>query len=160
MPVSATTTFDDVTTPRRPSEGDMLNGAKTNVTPVVPPHMPAAEEYMQMARTIVALADMVPLAIIAIQFSAGTPSVHSFISVRSDLLLGDITLTDHGAGDTSVTLPAAKFPSSAMRPQVSLNAAVGTHRAPSAEPIANGARVRTTDGSGAATDIPFVLSLY
>jgi hypothetical protein len=68
-------------------------------------------------------------------------------------------LVDNGVGDVSVRLPAGLFPSANTRPSAHLNDATGGNRAPSAEPIANGARVRLQNSAGAA-DLDFTLELY
>lgn len=143
--------------PHRPGEVDILNGTKTNATPTVPPQNPAAEEYMQMARQIVALGRMVPLARISVSGGV-SPVVQQADTVRTDVAGPQITLNRTGAGVVEVTLPSNKFPSSSIRPVATVNGT--TPRQISSERITNGARVRTSDDTGTPVDADFTVELF
>jgi len=160
MSVSSTSTFEQ-TIPHRPGESDLLNGTKTNATPVVPPHMPAAEEFTQFARQLEQLAKMSPIIRISIAFSGSTPSINSVVCVRNDILSANFTVTDNGVGDTSITWPASTFPASNTQPMATLNGgAVGAHAAPDVVAISNGVRVRTFDVDTSAADVPFTVEVF
>ena len=157
MTVSTTPSFEQ-TPPHRPAESDILNGTKDNITPTVPPNFPAAEEYMQMARLLVATSRMVPL--IKVQITGGgTPLAVAVVSVREDVLVGDITVVLNGTGDVSVTLPTGKFPAFLINPTACV-ISTSSNRTITVEQIANGARVRTKDDTGTATNTSFVVDFY
>jgi hypothetical protein len=157
--VTSTLTFQQVP-PKRPGEADIINGTKTNVTATVPPHMPAAEEYMQIARLAAAFGRMIPLLRISLQYLAGVPSVHSFASVREDIVLGDFTVTDLGVGRTSIVWPAGKFPTANSRPMVSTNRGGAAVAVPDVVLIANGVEVYTADNANAAIDADVTVSVF
>lgn len=159
MTVSATSTFEQ-TPPLRPGESDVLTGVKSNGTPTVPTHIPSAEEFMQMARLLVAAMRMVPIARISVEFTAGTPAIQSFVSIRGDATAADFTLTDNGAGDTSITVAAGRYTAGNTKATASLNDAVGGNPAPSVESITNGVRVRTKNSLGVATDVAFTVEIF
>lgn len=146
--------------PKRPALSDVLNGDKVNYPPSasVDPDIPDAAEFNQSAKLHNAHGKMVPLARIAVTFSGGTPSVASCITVRSDVVAGDITLTDNGNGDTTITLPTDKFPSQNSPPRAWLNDT--THGFITTSVATNGARVRTANTSGSATDKPFTVEIF
>lgn len=99
--------------PHRPGTDDLINGVKENQPPqeAVPATMPAAEEDMQKTAQIVALGMIVPLLVVTVTFPGGTPTVAGFKSTRTDLAPTDITLTNNGSGDTTVSIASAKVPS-------------------------------------------------
>ena len=160
MAVQSTLSFEQ-TPPIRPGEADIIDGEKTNKTVAVPPNMPSAQEFMQMARQIVALAGMAPVAILSIEFTAGAPVIANFKSMRQDLLVGDFTLADNGAGDTSITWAAGKFPARIAKPVASLNieGSAADHHI-SAYNITNGVRIRTNLGAGTGADDPFTVAVF
>lgn len=143
---------------KRPGEADVLDGEKENATPTVPPHMPNAEEFMQMARQIVALAAMVPLLRMSVEFTGITPTIHSFACVRSDAVSGSFTLTRTGVGVVEITWGATFFPAPNTKPSANTN--WNADGRADAVPITNGVRIRTFDGAGAAADIPFTVAVH
>lgn len=95
-----------------------------------------------------------------IKFTAGTPAVQSFISRDPTLLVGNFTVTDGGAGTTTVAVPAniltGFFPPIATISSGGPGAFYATCR-----PAANGATIETYDGGGALADsVDFVLDLW
>jgi hypothetical protein len=160
MSVSPTVTFQQVP-PKRPGEADIINGVKENATPTVPPHMPAAEEYMQIARLAVAASKMIPLLRVSIEFAvAGVPNIHTFACAREDIATGDLTVTDLGVGRTTITWATGKFPSPNTKPMVSCNRTGVAVGVANVLPIVNGVDIYTTDIAGAATDIPFTVAVF
>jgi hypothetical protein len=157
MSASKTLTFKQ-TPAHRPGEADVLNGDKENATSSVPPHMPAAEEYMQMARQIVALGSMAPLLRASVGFVAGNPVLQAFACVRDDLIGGDFTLAHPGAGVVEITWDAGTFPAPNTRPIAATNADAKAFA--DAVNIANGVRIRTFDAAGAAADVSFTCEVF
>jgi hypothetical protein len=158
--VSALSTYDQ-TPPKRPEEIDLLNGAKQNTTATVPPHMPAAEEYMQIARQAMAASRMAAVLRFRLPLAstAGVPIVDSFSSVRGDLGLGDLVTQDLGVGWTRITWPAGRLPPSISPPE----AFVHNVSAPifvGAIAVSNGVEVRTWDAAGVAIDADVSLAVY
>lgn len=158
--VEKTVTFQQ-TVPRRPALADILNGEKENVGGrAVPPHFPAAEEFMQMGALLAAYGRMVPLLRISVAIGdLSTAFVQFATTVRDDVLIGNIVLTQHGPGDVSLVWPAGKFPASSGLPVASTNRGTSAGRSADAELITNGVRVRTCDAAGAA-DLPFTVLVF
>lgn len=156
MSVSPTVTYKQVP-PKRPGEADIINGTKENATSTVPPHMPAAEEYMQMARQIAAMARTARLLRLTVDYTAGVPYLVELVCMRDDLVLGDFTVTDNGVGDVSITWPVDKLPASSTRPLPGINQA--TPGMISAVAITNGVHVRTQSNLAVDADIPFTVEV-
>ena len=143
--------------PRRPSLEDMGGGAFENDTEFAPsPGDPSAHDVNQMAKQCVALAALSAAVAIHVTFSGGTPSISSVQAVRSDLVAASFTVTDNGAGDTSIThtgglLPTATFPAFAQQVDD-----VEIDRGPRVAPITNGWRIKTKLAT-VGTDSNFLL---
>lgn len=157
MAVSRTVTFAQ-SPPKRPAEGDVINGSKTNATATVPPNFPAAEEFEQFARLLVSYGRMVPLLRLCIA-GGTTPTIASFACVREDIVVSDLVVTRNAAGDVSVTWPSGTFPSPNSRPMACVNA-VGAALIPAAVNITNGVRVVTRNTSGATTDADVTVEVF
>lgn len=166
MSVERTASFQQ-TTPRRPALADVLAGTKQNSTPTVPPTHPSAEEFHQMAGLLVALGRMTPLIRLSVDFTTGTPTIVSAVTVRDDVLIADFAAVDHADGDTEITWVTANFPGAISRPMAALNgeATANGSRAPFAVMTApsagvTGVRVKTRDHTGALVDIPFTVEVF
>ena len=157
MSVSDTVTYQQ-TPPIRPGIADIRDGVKSNSTATVPPHMPNAAEHNQTAGLLEAHGQVVPMFVMSVEFSAGAPVAHSLGCARTDKVVGDFTLTDNGAGDTSITVAASTFPAAKTKPMASLNGTAAGFIA--ADPATNGVRVRTWNSAGVATDLPFTVSFF
>lgn len=157
MSVSNTVTFKQ-TPPIRPGIADIRDGEKANETGTVPPDMPNASEHNQSALLLEAYGQVAPLFVMSIEFSAGAPLVHSLGCIRTDKVSGDFTLTDNGAGDTSITFAAGTFPSAKAKPVAGLNGSAAGFVV--ADPISNGVRVRTFNSAAAAADLPFTVEFF
>jgi hypothetical protein len=151
-----TLTFDE-TPPRRPGIGDVGGGAKEDDVefPPNPVTMATADEYNQIGGQVVGLWAVCAAAVVHVTISGGTPSITSVWSPRTGLVAGDFSLTDHGAGDTSVLhaggkLPPATFPAFALQVD---DVEIDRVRA---VPVTNGARVKTKLGA-TGTDCNFVV---
>ncbi len=162
MPAVISTDSFHQTSPHRPSRSDVQNGLKANdESGPPPPEAPSAEEDNHKSSLIVGFGAVVPIAIVTIEFAGGVPRVFALATVRDDdVAMASVTVTDNGPGDTSVVLPTGKFPAANARPAAFLNDTAGGNRAPSAEAIPGGARVRTSNGAGAPTDLPFTVHLW
>jgi hypothetical protein len=147
----------DIVPPRRPSLDD-LGGVGFLDDQVYPPDaitMPHAKEMNQAHRQELAAHSVIPVLVLDIQFSAGTPSLAAFKCCSTIPVTGTFTFVDNGTGDTSITWPANTFPTPAYRPHGGITGA--TIGQISVEAIANGVRVRTANSAGAATDLHCVV---
>lgn len=159
MPVEATLTYEQ-TVPRRPAEEDIINGPKTNATATVPPHMPAAEEYMQLARLAAAGHRMLPMVRLHLRFNGGgVPFVHAFACVRGDLELSDFTVTDVGTGITRVEWPAGTLPTDGTGAKATVNATTGPFSVV-ADVIVDGVEVRTWNGAGSLVNVNVTVEVF
>ncbi len=112
---------------RHPGEADLLAGLKTNVptNQVVPAHMISAEEYNQLARQVAAMAAAVPIAIVRVEYPAGTPTVPNVVacwSRRGDMTVADFDVTANFTGNVTITPAPFKLPAFLGFHQVALNA--------------------------------------
>ena len=157
MPLSNTLTYDQ--TPwHRPGIDDLGGGAHKNLTkPRDPRTVPDADTFNQTVRQIVAMASLAPSVRIQVEFTAGTPAITQLAALNSGLLIGDFTVTDNGAGDTSLTL--VSMTGEQLRPcELTIAEDVEIDRL-RVVPIANGWRVKTKLGA-VGTDAAFVLAVH
>lgn len=148
----------DISPPRRPSLSDLGNAAIQDHASKPPDKatMPYADQLNQWAKQLERLAAMIEGVGLSITFAAGTPSVSQFVAMRTTTVIGDFTVTDNGAGDTTITWPANTFPPSVLGPIVSINSDSDA-LAPRAFLVANGVRVKTKDSAGVAADLNFTV---
>lgn len=145
---------DNGVNPYRPAIGDFGGIDKVNDAEYPPqPGDPEASEWIQIVRTIAALAGSEPLARIEIRFAGGTPSVFAIWSLNPELLISDITVTDLGTGQVRLAIPATKLPDlrwGDARPQ-----ATGNHTAHGFRSAANQltCEIRT---AGTLADVNFL----
>src|SRR5262245_28490702 len=104
--------------PHRPSLDQLGGGAYENEPNLVPDldTMPSAEMENVNQKTLAGLARTGVVAWFSIRFTAGAPSVDVLSCCDDTLDASDFTITDNGAGDTSITWPADTFPVAAFRP--------------------------------------------
>lgn len=97
--------------PYRPGINDVGGAAFVDDSVYVPDPttMLSASVENQNERQLVALAKVVPSAIIFVKVSGGVPSVFAVRAASSILSIGDISVTDNGAGDTTLQCPATKL---------------------------------------------------
>jgi hypothetical protein len=108
---SNTLTFDESPTPRRPTIDDLGGGAKQNATSVPDPVRQAtAEDFNQTTKQIAAMGRVIPLATVFVTISAGVPTVSGVLAPGSSVSTGSFTLTDNGAGDTTISWAATLLP--------------------------------------------------
>lgn len=166
MPTGPVTMTMAESPPRRPGIDDVGGGAKENADdPPDPRRGLRAEDWNQVSKTLVAIGLVAPQLRIWVKFSAGTPSVDSFAAWNSNILTGDITFTDNGAGDTTVKVPTAKLAQQMGKPSAAITAGgAGLARHP--EVVATIVstnyefRVKTGDGTNALADLPFRLDVF
>ena len=147
--------------PRRPGVDDVGGSAKEDNQkyPPNPLTMLAAADWNQVARLLVGFSRVLPVAVISVEITGGVPAISYFESVASNLVAGDITVTDNGAGDTSLTWTAGDFPVRNLNPAgLTLNEDAACDEC-MAIPIANGVQVITEDG-GVGTDCNFTVYLH
>lgn len=146
--------------PVRPSLAQLGGAAYQNDANNVPDldTMPSAEMENANEWTLAGVARVCPVAIISIAFASGTPGVDQQSCVDPAIVDGTFTVTDNGAGDTSITWPADTFPVPAAKPHsLTLNGDVDIDRM-RAIPISNGVRVKTFLGA-VATDCDFTVCI-
>jgi len=147
--------------PSRPSVTQMGEAALENdaKNPPIAPTMPTAEMLNQWQLQLAAMGGVVPALVISIRFSAGTPSVYKFSACNSDLVTGDFTIVDNGAGDTTISWPADKLPPPVAEPAINVNGS--TLIIPNVEYASSvSVRVRTWNIGGIATDSAFTVRVY
>lgn len=148
-----TLTYDQGT-PHRPAVPDLQFATKVNDA-VYPPddaQAPFAEEANQQALQVAATGRVTPLAVIDINFSAGTPSVFRQTSVKTVepvYVIGDV-----GNGNTTITWPAGTFPTALYRPVACPTQDLEVNIC--AFPITNGVQVRTRL-AGVGTDCNYTV---
>lgn len=154
---SNTLTFDQ-TIPRRPGVDD-LGGASQQNDPRYPPKagMPTAEMANQAQKLGACLGGLVPVAIVSVRFSSGTPVIDLYVEARS--IPVQPTLTDLGNGDTKVSWATYPFPAPVARPGVDIAEDIAM-LAPVAVAVSGGYEVKTRNSSGTLTDCAFVLKIY
>jgi hypothetical protein len=147
------------TPPHRPGIDELGGGAFEN-DPDFPPHPttePAAEDFNQTTKQLVAQARMMAAVEFYVVFTAGVPAINTVVGLPDGLVAGDFTVVDNGAGDTSITHTGGKIPPQ-MYPApkgLTLVQDVEIDRA-RAFKITNGWQVKTKLG-GTGTDCNFVL---
>lgn len=159
MTTPATCTFD-IVPPRRPGIDDVGGAQKQDdiLFPPDPVEMPTAADDNQHQRLLVAMGEMVAVAMITVRYAAGVPSINKVASPIAAVIAGTFTVVDNGVGDCSLTWAANTFPAAVADPFV--NATGATIGKGSAEIIANGVRVRMANAAGAAADINFVVQVF
>jgi hypothetical protein len=149
----------DLATPRRPTTNDFNGAAKIDDAQYPPDAqtMPSAFEYNTLCLLVVALGKALPVAVVSVT-GGNPPTLAGFAAPGSAVVSGSFTLTRNAVGDVSITWPANTFPTPAVAPSVSTNA--GTWCDADVVAITNGVRVRTYNGTGAATDLSFTVTVY
>lgn len=164
--MSVNTMTMDQTPPRRPGIDDVGGGAKENATDLPDPRRGmTAEDWNQVTKQIVAMGLVVPQLRVWVRFSAGTPVLETFAAWNQNIIVGDFTFTDMGAGDTKVIIASAKLASQMGKPSASITAGgAGLARHPEviATVVATNIefRVKTGDSTNALADLPFRLDIF
>ena len=165
-----TVVYDLQPAPRRPGTDDVGGFAKQDTTqPADPVTGLRASDWNQIAQLITKACKMTPLLIVCVRYSGGNPVIDSIACPSGNVAIGagayqvNIARTGGGAGsgDVTITWTAGALPSlGTSQPWwCVLNDLLGSNRAPSAQAVANGVRVVTTNGAGAATDIAFTVAI-
>lgn len=157
MPLSNALTYDQ--TPwHRPGIDELGGGSFLNATtPRDPNTVPAAETFNQLTRQVVAQAALAASVRFQVQFSGGVPAVTAIVALNSSLVTSDLTLTDNGNGDTTITIPS--HIGEQLRPcelTIAEDVEVDRWRIFA---VAGGWRVKTKLGS-TGTDAAFVVALH
>jgi hypothetical protein len=151
----------DLPVPRRPGLDDVGGGAKTNDPDLPLPNpvtMPTAEDENQAENLLVKYGAVIPVAIVTLHYTAGTPAVFKVASPIATVVPGIFTLTDTGVGNCLVAWPANTFPTAVADPVA--NATGATPGYGTVESLTNSARVRMTNAAGSLADINSVLFIY
>lgn len=165
MPSDNTLTFDQ-NPPHRADLTELGGGAKENdaIHKPDPVRMPTAEDFNQLSKQMAAVNRVMPLAIVWVRITAGTPAIFAVQAPGSGVVVGDFTPIDNGAGDTTIwwtTGTGGKLPG-AIGVKASLTEDVEIDRV-RAILTTNGsnpaARVKTKLGA-TGTDCNFCLEIY
>lgn len=148
--------------PRRPSTDDvdptLVNDDGT--TGYIAAGFPYADQINTALILAKVLAGMGAVASIEVHFAAGVPSIYAVQALDDTLVAGDFTVTDNGAGDTTITWAADTFPIAAASPTAQIvDTAHGSWLAPTCSSPANGVRVKTRADGGALTDCNFIVHI-
>ncbi len=138
--------------PRRPSLDDLGGDQKINKT-ATPPGVtgPSAEEWNERTRLVQAMAGICPVLAGTIDFVAGAPVWVKFWCINTTVAKEDVTLSDNGVGDTTITYPEGKLPVSMMDPFPVMNEdTAATTISAVLDEATRTIRVKTWDESAAA----------
>lgn len=146
--------------PHRPSLAQLGGGAfqDDQSNPPDLDTMPSAAMENVNEKTLAGIAAVTSVAGFTVKFAAGAPYIDKATFADSSLDPGDITVTDNGTGDTSLTWAAGTFPTAALEPTgLTIHETHVTF--PCAYSIANGVRVKTLDSLGNGADVNFSFEL-
>jgi hypothetical protein len=148
-----------VVAPRIPSVAD-LGGAQFQDDAEYPPDpliFPSALDENQQERVLSGLAQTAGKLVFTIDFATGAPFVSGFAQVGTRLTTGLLTVTDNGAGDTTVAWPAGYLPARNVSPLMTVNGDVEIDRQRCIL-AADGLSVRVKTKLGATgTDVKFTV---
>lgn len=148
----------DLASPRRPTSEDFNDVAKTNKPGYVPnpATQPNAEEWNFIEWLLLSLGRVTCVAKFGVTGGV-SPALNAVMSANSVVINATITVTRHSIGDVSLTWPANTFPAPAAPPEATIN---GTAKGMvTATSETNGVRVRTWDGTAAAADLSFTVTV-
>jgi len=148
--------------PHLPSTDNLGGTLKEDEGPVPDPQsMPCANDQNTVNYCVAAQGRTSPSMVISIDFNSGDPYVYGLTTTNSGLDSGDISLTDNGNGDTSIEWPASSFPvvNGVLPHGLTMNDSSIVIERTYADPIANGVRVKTQNGSGTGLDCMFTLTI-
>lgn len=159
-------TWEIVLGARRPGLADVGGNQLLN-DEVDPPNPDGTEltalscnqERMQIA----ALGAVVPMAIMDVEFSAGTPAITSLLCANTTLDASDFTVTDSGTGITTIAWSTVDLPPIGPTPRAALimmavRPTIFAEKV-SATPTTTTIRV-TTLADNVAADLDFSLAIY
>jgi len=110
---------------RRPSLEDVGGARLEDEAPPNAPtktgEMPYADMVNQLQLQVAALAKMAAALTVSIKFTAGAPSVDSFVAPSTLLVLTDIGVVDVSPGVTRLDFAAGKLPPHTVLPKVTIN---------------------------------------
>ena len=163
MPLTAPgiSTFD-LDDPRRPGPDDVDATLEDDAKHKPKPTMPYAAQLNTWAELARAYGAVVPVAMIEGWVASGTPFVKYLQTLRSTLVIGDLTVartSGEPAGSVEITWAASTFPTPSSSPDARM-AETGSWLAPIAETITNGVRVETRADGGALTDGKVKIYVY
>jgi hypothetical protein len=149
----------DATIAYRPSVEDLGGDALENHA-TYPPAAgePSAEAWDNFVRLHAAVARMLPSASITLNFAAGAPFIESLVTMGTGLIASDFTLTDNGAGSTTIAWVAGKLPAMARQPRAYVHTAALYGAALSLSAVS--VRVTTYNAAGAGTDGQVTIDIY
>lgn len=146
--------------PRRPGLDDMGGATILNDLEFLPDEqtMISGQGDNIKQRLSVSYGKVVPVCVVTVHFSGGTPSVASFSAAGDNITTPTFTVTDNGTGDTTLAWPANTFPANVADHEAAVTGA--TIGQASAQTLTNSVRVRTAGATGTAADLPFNVRIY
>jgi hypothetical protein len=146
--------------PRVPSVDDLggANWVDDDTHPPNPEMDMSALDENQNELVLAGLARTAFVLCITVGFNAGAPVLQGMETVGSLLLSGDITLTDNGAGDTTISWPANKIPARTCGPLLTIHEDVEVTAQRALTPTATSIRVKTKV-AGTGTDCGFTVRI-
>ena len=152
--------------PRRASLEDVGSGVLLDdqkYPPTKSGDMPYADMLNQWQNQLAGVNKVIPSVKVYVRFTGGTPAIAAVTAMGNNIDVTTFNVQDLGAGDTRVSWPGDRpIPPFLTPPEAKLSyrsggPALTAMCAPVVEQEATGARVRTWDHSGAATDCDFTL---
>lgn len=150
----------DLPAPRRATLED-LGGADYEDDPDFAPDpvtMPNAREWNQKAEQLAAINRVIPLAIIIVTFSGGTPAITGVFAPGVNVTTSDFLPTDNAAGDTTIDWAVGVLPNG-THAEAHLIADVEIDRVRAFMPDATSVTVKTKLGA-TGTDCNFAVHIY
>lgn len=149
----------DADAPQRISTEDLGGDQKINETGYAPGvDEPGADEWNNLVRMCSALDKMTPLAIVTLD-GAASPAITAVKAKRTTIAAADFTVTDNGAGDTTIEWAAALLAPQTMEPRGYVHGTT-PHVVCASAPTALSVRVVTTTHAGAAADVPVTVEIW
>ena len=141
--------------------GAVLEDETDDRAPLKDGSMPYADMFNRQAEALASAAAVTPSLVATVRFSGGVPALDSFVAPRTTLRSEDITVTDNGTGDTTISVLDTYIPTKRTEPHATANE--GTDPALQAAEFASGgrrgARVKSW-AAGSAADLKFTVEIF
>lgn len=151
----------DLATPRRATLED-LGGAGYEDEPAPfapdPITMPNALEANQKAQQLAAINRVIPICVMFVTITGGTPAITGVFAPGSEVDSSDFTVTDNGAGDTTIDWEVGILPNGTGA-VAALTADVEIDRVRAFMPDGTSVRVKTKLAT-VGTDCNFAVTIY
>ena len=152
----------NLTPARRPSLADVGGATKKNDAryPPDPEINPTAEEWNFFARAAAAYGGVIPAALLDVAIIAGAPAIMRFASPSASVAAESFTITDNGAGDTTIAWAVGLLPPPVAKPQVWVTDDGAWLQPVALVPSTVSVRVKTRNSAGVLTDAAFTVAVF